>query len=55
MNKKLKRKKISYINENRENIIKQFDPKINDEGSTRLVIYKIEDVYKRQHLTNHSD
>ena len=31
VNKKLKRKKISYINEHRENIIKQFDPKINDE------------------------
>ena len=46
VNKKLKRKKISYINENRENIIKQFDPKINDEGSTRLVIYKIENSKK---------
>lgn len=29
-----------------ENIIKQFDPKINDEGSTRLVIYKIENSKK---------
>lgn len=46
VNKKLKRKKISYINEHRENIIKQFDPKINDEGSTRLVIYKIENSKK---------
>ena len=40
VNKKLKRKKISYINENREKIIKQFDPKINDESCTKLVIYK---------------
>lgn len=40
VNKKLKRKKISYINENREKIIKQFDSKINDESCTRLVIYK---------------
>ena len=46
VNKKLKRKKISYINEHRENIIKQFDPKINDEGNTRLVIYKIENSKK---------
>ena len=46
VNKKLKRKKISYINEHRENIIKQFDPKINDEGSTRLVIYQIENSKK---------
>lgn len=40
VNKKLKRKKISYINENKEKIIKQFDPKINDESCTKLVIYK---------------
>ena len=46
VNKKLKRKKISYINENREKIIKQFDPKINDESCTRLVIYKTENSKK---------
>lgn len=46
VNKKLKRKKISYINENRETIIKQFDPKINDESCTRLVIYKTENSKK---------
>ena len=46
VNKKLKRKKISYINENREKIIKQFDPKINDESCTRLVICKTENSKK---------
>lgn len=46
VNKKLKRKKISYINENREMIIKQFDSKINDESCTRLVIYKTENSKK---------
>lgn len=52
VNKKLKRKKISYINENKEKIIKQFDPKINDESCTKLVIYKTKNSKKIYILIN---